>query len=120
MKNSLAVVAITTNDPLLVGNLFLNCVRQHGVAIRLLRMDNGAENTYCKPLSFFTSDEDSYLNSISIQIQHFEALWSTLKKFGTTWWIDFFMNMEKEGLYNGNLETRREVLFILLPSSYLI
>ena len=42
--------------------------------------------------------------------QVIEALWSSLKKFRRTWWIDFFMNMEKEGLCNGNLETHRAVL----------
>ena len=39
---------ITTH--LFFGYLFLNCVRQCGVAPRLLRMDNGIENTYCKHL----------------------------------------------------------------------
>ena len=107
--------SITTH--LFFGYLFLNCVRQYGVAPRLLRMDNGIENTYCKHLqSFFTNDEYSYLNSVSVRSQRIEALWSRLKKFRTTWWIDFLMNMEKEGLYNGNLETHREVLlFCFLP-----
>ena len=111
------VVATTNNDPLVVSNLFLNCVKQYGAAPRLLRMDNGTENTYCRHLqSFFTNDENSYLNSVSIRNQRIEALWSRLKKFRTTWWIDFFTNMEKEGLYNGNVETHREVLlFYFLP-----
>ena len=34
------VVATTNNDPHVVGNLFLNCVKQYGVAPRVLRMDN--------------------------------------------------------------------------------
>ena len=56
-------------------NLFLNCVRQYGVAPRLLRMDNGTENTSCKHLqSFFTNDKDSYLNTVSIRNQRIEAL----------------------------------------------
>ena len=95
------IVATTNNDPLVVGNLFLHCVRQYGVDPRLLRMDNGTENIYCKHLkSFFTNDEESYLNSVLIRNQRIEALWSRIKKFRTTWWIEFFMNMEKEGLYN--------------------
>ena len=74
-------------------------------------MDNGTENTYCKHLqSVFTNDEDNYLSSVSIPNQRIEALSSRIKKFRTTWRIDFFINMEKEGLYNGNLETHREVL----------
>ena len=53
-------------------------------------MDNGTENTYHKHLqSFFTNDEDSYLNSVSIRNKRIEALWSRLKKCRTTWWIDF-------------------------------
>ena len=80
-------------------------------------MDNGIENTYCKHLqSFFTNDEYSYLNNVSVRNQRIEALWSRLQKFRTTLWIDFFMNMEKEGLYNGHLEIHREVLlFCFLP-----
>ena len=75
------VVATTNNDPLVVGNLFLNCGRQYGVAPRFFKMDNGTENTYCKNLqSFFTNDEDSYLNSVSIRNQHIKALWSRIKK----------------------------------------
>ena len=101
------VVATTNNDPLAAGNLFL----------KILRMDNGTENTYCKHLQyFFTNDEDSYLNSVSIRNQRIKGLWSRIKNSRTTWWIDFFMNMEKEGLYNGNLEIHREVLlFCFLP-----
>ena len=79
------VVSTTKNDPLVVGNFFLNCVRQYAVAPRSLRMDNGTENTYCTHLrSFFANDEDSYL-SVSTRNQCIEALWSRLKKFRTTW-----------------------------------
>ena len=68
-------------------------------------------------IPFFNNDEDSYLNSVLNRNHPIEAFWSRLKKFGTTWWwIEFFMDMEKESLYNGNLEKHKDVLlFCFLP-----
>ena len=56
------VVSITNNDPIVISNLFLNTIKKHQIAPKLLRMDKGNENIYCQDLQvFFTGKEDSYL-----------------------------------------------------------
>jgi hypothetical protein len=109
--------SITNNDPMFIVNLYLLCIKKHRIVPRLLRMDNGTENIYCKGLqTFLTKDNNSYISSVSIRNQRIESFWSRLKKFKTNWWIDFFTMMEKDGLYNGNLETHKELLlFSFLP-----
>ena len=46
------VVSTTNNDPLIVDNLFLNCIKQYKIVPKLLRMDAGTENIYCQICRF--------------------------------------------------------------------
>ena len=76
------VVCTTNNDPLVVGNFFLNCVKRYQFVPRLLRMDAGNENIYCEDLQvFFSGRNDSFLYASSTRNQRIEAFWSRLKKF---------------------------------------
>ena len=111
------VASTTNNDPLVVANHFLHCIRIHGIAPRLLRMDRGNENIYCQDIqTFFTGNESSYLYAASTHNQRIEALWSRLKKFRISWWIQFFTAMEKHGLFKPSLEIHKEVLlFCFMP-----
>ena len=60
------VVSTTNNDPLIVDNLFLNCVKQYKIVPKLLRMDAGTENIYCQDLQvYFTGEEESFLYASS-------------------------------------------------------
>ena len=110
-------VAATNNDPLVIANYFLNTVTKHKIAPKILRMDLGTENIYCQDLQeFFTKIHKSYRYGASTRNQRIEALWSRLKKVLISWWIEFFKNMERCGLYKAELETHIEVLlFVFLP-----
>ena len=60
------VVSATNNDPLIVDNLFLNCIKQYKIVPKLLRMDAGTENIYCQDLQvYFTGEEESFLYASS-------------------------------------------------------
>ena len=55
------VVSTTNNDPLLVGNLYLNCIKQYKIVPKLLIVDAGTQNIYCQGLQVhFTDEEESF------------------------------------------------------------
>ena len=110
-------VASTNNDPLVIANYYLSCVKAYGIAPKLLRMDRGTENIYCEDLQvFFTGNANSFRYAASTRNQRIEAYWSRLKKFRLKWWIHFFNGIFQQGLYQAHLETHQEVLlFCFLP-----
>ena len=71
-------------------------------------MDRGNENIYCEGLQvFFTGNPESFIYGASIHNQRIESFWARLKRFKTSWWIEYF----KE-----NVETQQEALiFCFLP-----
>lgn len=76
------VVASSNNDPLIIGNYYLQCISHYKFCPRLLRMDRGRENIYCEDLQvFFTGSTESFLYANSTRNQRIEAYWSRLKKF---------------------------------------
>ena len=111
------VVATTNNDPLVVANHFLTCIKKHGIVPKNLRMDKGNENIYCQDMQvFFTGNDSSYLYTASTRNQRIEAFWARLKKFRTSWWMDFFQTMLKTGLFKPSLEMHQELLlFCFMP-----
>ena len=54
------VVASSNNDPIVISNYFLRCIKKYRIAHNLLRMDKGRKNIYCEDLQlFFTGREGS-------------------------------------------------------------
>ena len=80
-------------------------------------MDRENENIYCKDLQvFFTGNPESFIYGSSIQDQGIESFWARLKKIKTSWWIEYFQEMVKSGLYKENVEMHQEALiFCFLP-----
>ena len=69
-------VATTNNDPLVIANFFLACIRTHGIAPKLLRMDKGTENIFCEDLQvYFTGNINSFRCAASTRNQRIEAYW---------------------------------------------
>ena len=71
------VVSTTNNDPLFVGNLYLECIKQYKIVPKLLGMDAETENIYCQD---FTGGVENFLNASSTRNQRREAFWSRLKR----------------------------------------
>ena len=111
------VVSTTNNDPLLVGNLYLNWIKQYKIVPKLLRMDAGTENIYCQDLQvYFTGEEESVSYASSTRNQRIEAFWSRLKRYKLSWWIDFFTDMAINGIFKPDNKLHGELLlFVLMP-----
>ena len=68
-------------------------------------MGKGRENIFCEDLQLFlTGKNGSYIYAASARNQRIELFWSTLKKFRTNWWIDFFTRMVNEVVHRPQLE----------------
>ena len=80
-------------------------------------MDRGNENIYCEGLQVvFYWEPESFIYGSSIHNQGIESFWTRLKKFKTSWWIEYFQEMVKSGLYKENVEMHQEALiFCFLP-----
>ena len=110
-------VSTSNNDPLIIANFYLSCINKYNICPRTLRMNRGSENMYCEELHvFFTGNPESFIYGASIHNQRIESLWARLKKFKTSWWIEYFKEMVKSGLYKENVKMHQEALiFCFLP-----
>ena len=112
------VLSTTNNDPLLVGNLYLNCIKQYKIVPKLLRMDAGTENIYCQDLQvYFTGEEESFLYASSTRNQRIEAFWSRIKSYKFSWWIEFFTEMTINVIFkpDNKLLHKELLLFLFMP-----
>ena len=110
-------VSTTNNDPLLVGNLYLNCIKQYKIVPNLLRMDAETENIYCQDFqSYCTGEEESFLYASSTRNQIIDAFWSRLKRYKLSWWSDFFTGMTVNGIFKSDDKLHEELLlFMFMP-----
>ena len=110
-------VSTTNNDPLVAANFYYKAITNLVRAPNTLRMDLGTENVYCEELQvFFTKNSNSFLYAASNRNQRIEALWSRLKKFNLSWWIDFFTDLIKCRIYNPGSEFHRKPLIFSFMS----
>ena len=47
------IASSTINDPIVIGNCFLQCMKKKIVPVVVLRMDKGRENIFCEDLQLF-------------------------------------------------------------------
>ena len=99
-------VGPTNNDPSVICQYFIDCVRQLGGTARVIRADHGTENGYVAAAQRFfrrnaqddLAEMNSFMYGKSVN-QRIEAWWGMLGKDCTKWWIDFFKDMRSNGLY---------------------
>ena len=66
----------SNNDPFIVAQYFIDCVRQIGGTPRITRADNGTENVNIAATQhFFQSEDNSFLYGKLRANQRFEAWW---------------------------------------------
>lgn len=93
-------VGPSNNDPFIIAQYYIDCVRQIGGTPRLIRADNGTENVNIAGIQrFFHSEENSFLYGKSCANQRIEAWWSKLRKGCTDWWMRFFKDMRDCGIF---------------------
>lgn len=107
----------TNKDPRVVAKLFLSCVQRYNLTPKIIRADRGTENVHIEQFQqWFTMSEHSFKYGKSTRNQRIESLWSRLKKFVTSWWIDFFRNMESSNLLDTSLSSDIALVqFCFLP-----
>ena len=101
------LVGPINNDPFVVCQFFIDCVRQLGGTARVIRADRGTENGYAAGVQRFfrgnAQDDWAGINSFmygkSVSNQRIEAWWGILGKDCTRWWIDCFKEMRNYALF---------------------
>ncbi|XP_028409540.1 uncharacterized protein LOC114532161 [Dendronephthya gigantea] len=100
-------VGPSNNDPRIVGQYYLNYIRQIGGAPRIVRSDYGTENVHIAAMQrFFRSSandsfsgDKSFMYGKSTSNQRIEAWWSQLRRAGANWWINYFKDLRDTGVY---------------------
>ena len=98
----------SNNDPKVVAQYYLNCVRQIGGVPCIVRADCGTENVHVAAMQRFfrSSANDSYAGDRSFMYgkstanQRIEAWWSQLRRGASDWWIKYFKDLRDSGVYN--------------------
>ena len=101
-------VGPSNNNPSIVAQYFVECVRQVGGTPRIIRVDCGTENVNTAAIQRFlraNSDdsfagEKSFIYGKSVSNQRIEAWWGILRKSCSDWWINYFKDMRNSGLYD--------------------
>ena len=98
----------SNNNPQIIANYYLKCVRRIGGAPTILRSDCGTENCYVAAIQRFFREghgdplagDHSFMYGRSVSNQRIEAWWSMLRKMDTDFWISYFKDLREIGLYN--------------------
>lgn len=94
-------VGPSNNDPSVIAQYFVDCVRQSSRTPRMIQADGGTENVNVAALQCFFRDtgndamagEKSFLYGKSVTNQRIEAWWGILRRGCADWWIRFFKDM---------------------------
>ena len=100
-------VGPTNNDPSVICQYFVDCVRQVGGTAMVIRADHGTENGYVAAVQRFfrrnaqddLAAENSFMYGKSVSNQRIEAWWAILGKDCTRWWKEFFKDMRNDGIF---------------------
>ena len=101
-------VGPSNNNPAIICQYFLNCVKQVGCTAQIIRSDKGTENVNVAAVQrFFRRDDQdefagdrSFLYGKSVSNQRIEAWWSFLRRECADWWINYLKNVRERGIYN--------------------
>lgn len=98
-------------------NHFMSVIRRTKKVPNIIRADKGTENVFVKRLQrWLTGRKNSFKCGKSVHNQRIEALWSRLKLFKLTWWINFFKSMENLNILDINSDLQLYlVIFCFLP-----
>ena len=101
-------VGPSNNNPAIICQYFLDCVKQVNCTPQIIRSDKGTENTNIAAVQRFFrrahQDEfggnKSFIYGKSVSNQRIEAWWSFLRRECADWWINYFRNARERGIYN--------------------
>ena len=108
----------SSNNPKVIANYYLCCIKELNLIPHVVRGDNGTENvTVCGIQRFLRrnhtdsqSNDKSFIYGHSAANQRIESWWSQLFKSMTSWWITFFKGMVVNGLFDISLNLHLQCL----------
>ena len=105
----------SNKNPSFVCTQYLECVKCIGGVPRKVVGDHGTENVFVAAAQrFLTRFNVDWWNSFkygkSISNQRIEGLWSSLRRFCTNFWINFFRDLVETGRYNNTSNMESECL----------
>lgn len=111
-------VSSSNNNPRLIANYYLECVRSLGATARIIRADRGTENVNIAAIQRFFrrsstdafAGEKSFMYGKSVSNQRIEAWWGRLRQGCADWWMEFFKELRDSGCYNDDNIIHRECL----------
>ena len=111
-------VSSTNNDPAVVAQYYVDCVKQLRGTARAVRADCGTENVNVAAIQRFLRSQHnddmagvaSFMYGKSVSNQRIEAWWGILRKGCADWWIRYFKDMRDCGLYCDDNVIQRECL----------
>ncbi|KAK3088617.1 hypothetical protein FSP39_021324 [Pinctada imbricata] len=97
--------ASTNNDPKVIGNYFINAVKERGGCPKRVRGDLGTENVYVENMQKFLrrnheddlSGDRSYMSGRSTLNQRIEWFWGLLRKEMAQFYMDLFADLGQDG-----------------------
>ncbi|XP_069114180.1 uncharacterized protein [Argopecten irradians] len=103
-------VAYTNNDPRVVAQNFLTCVKKLKGCPLVVQADPGTENTHIGAIQCTLRHEatDCFQGISSFRVvkstlnQRIEAWWSTFRRQRSDWWIQFFKDLAAMDLFRKN------------------
>lgn len=110
------------NNPHVVGKLFLDCIKEQRSCPTVLRTDKGTENGIMATAQCFLrrnhQDDQRGVNAhrygSSHTNQRIEAWWAMLRRSWSSWWINFFKDLEATGVLDTSSKLHLECLWILI------
>ena len=107
----------SNNDPHIISYFYVNCISNLEYVPRTIRGDRGSENVVVAGMRYFRrehqdsmSGNSSFLFGSPTNNQRIESWWSILKRQNSAWWINFFKDLQDEGLFDPSLNHHKECM----------
>ena len=105
-------VTRSNNSPDNIAKFYLNVVKELGGCPVEMITDLGTENGIVAAMqSYFRDNSDSHRYAPSPRNQRIEGWWSFFAKNRSTWWRNFFSDLEARGLIDLSSELSKECLW---------
>lgn len=105
-------VSRSNKSPDRIASMFLNAVQQTHGAPKELVTDLGTENGIAAAAqAFFNDNADSHRYVPSTRNQRIESWWSYFSKTRTSWWRNFFKDLEFQGIIDLTCDLNRQLLY---------
>ncbi len=111
----------TSSDPKVVGGYFIDTVEALGGCPELIRGDRGTENVVVEKLQTFLHETLNNENETghfrygrSTANQRIENWWCFLRRQCAEFWMSFFQEFRREGLFNGELLEKELIRFVFM------